>query len=487
MKIQSEQKLRGKFWLPEHAEDQIEHLDGTLTLTRSGRAVLDLDLPDRYRTALTFEDEERSSFLGIPYHASQRIDTLVCGRLHDGRYVALEGCGYSYEPILRSHTLGAFVNLSERVWPTRALLRQEPLEESPSLTGMNVTIEGLDTWLDVRGIETEPLVWFRECTFSVSKSAAALPRVEVVSRGIKFHLSCGFSWEGSASNTHEVVIRQRPVLRIEAVEEQGVAVGDFVRVAEVFQRFLWFVTNRPMRLLSLSGRDGEKVFKPEWTPSRPEDEPDVTWIDMLFLAKDIGRREESVIGSWFEYYDRHEWLVDLYLSLCCGRHLVRHSLVDAVQCLESLASRDKEDSEARRLYDKVLSSCSGETKAWMRMKAWLCKQSRRRAIEDLLRPYRDVVDEPGDLVRELWECRSRLVHGGSWGGNDARSLAGKAVALVRVILLAKLGFGQREIVLMVASNVHVWGWLYVSSDGDQTNEANEELRQLRSSLSHRAG
>ena len=37
--------------------------------------------------------------------------------------------------------------------------------------------------------------------------------------------------------------------------------------------------------------------------------------------------------------------------------------------------------------------------------------------------------------------------------------------------------------VVVKSNPRVWGWLYVSGDGDQTSDANEELRALRSSVS----
>ena len=58
-------------------------------------------------------------------------------------------------------------------------------------------------------------------------------------------------------------------------------------------------------------------------------------------------------------------------------------------------------------------------------------------------------------------------------------MAGKALALVRMALLEKLGFTKPEIVLMVRSNAHVWGWLYAAKDAQDVHEANEELQALR--------
>ena len=188
MNLESQQTFKGRFWLPTHSARDIEHLDGTLTITDRGQSLLELQLPQRYWSALTFDDQHREQFLGVHYERAHRTDPLICGRLDNGKSVALEDCRYGSRTIF---------GLAAWLEPKRTIVTTEEIAaQAPTFTQFRVNIEALSTWLDHRGVRVLPWQWAGEPEVGVTKSEARTRESEVNSQGRVFSLSCSFEWTG---------------------------------------------------------------------------------------------------------------------------------------------------------------------------------------------------------------------------------------------------------------------------------------------------
>ena len=443
MKLPEPIESSGYFWLP---EDSSNKFPGTLRISKSGRTTLELQ-----GNSQALNDEDAIRFVGT-------IDGL--------RQVTLERC------VCLSSSFSAD-GMSK--WTFEVDLAFIGMQfnqcEEATFEMASFSIEGLDTWLDISGIQFNEgkrrSVY--EMPFSIDFE---LPSPIELSLSEDFSLH--FYFEPSLppitfSTVTEATVKQKAYMYLEF--NNPLPVEDIHSFILRIRNFFCFIMAQDIAVESLTvrttrtqgnsiGLRNQKFPIPIQvyfeSPHTSEHTPEIYRQHMLFSYADVKDEIETILKKWLESYERFKPTFDLYfISNFDPDAYIEVRFQSLTQGLESLHRRMCQetvmsDDEFNGIRDAVLATCPSDRKEWLEQRLNYANElSLRQRLNRLIGPFRDHFgnsQQRGIFVNRVVSTRNYLTHYDVSIENEAAMgrnlyvLCEKLDALLQLNLLRVIGF-----------------------------------------------
>lgn len=461
MRLTETIETTGAFWMPDRPDSQ---LSGVLKISESCEITLEL--------AGIFEDPLATKEKTLPLESLGREDgdpERILGILDKGGPAILDHC--MWQNIRYSWSSGLSSSIVHADLVSVGVNHQ--LAEG-LYTDVAFTIEGLDLWLSISGIETEldrpnksGLIRYRvpeEISLNLSSDVTLEFRF-----GLSFPSVAEFRTEASLTQTVQAVVSVREPQSIEY----------FSAIAFKLCNFLTLALDEPVCLQSVTGlldRDADdnrtsrtpvKIYGrfPPWT----EEKPILKWHDAVFRYPDVERQLEETLSKWFNICEKFGPAFDLYFASKTHSSLFLETRVLwLVQALEALHRRMSTETEMpveefHELRKSVVRRCPTEKKEWLNNRLrYVNELSLRRRIRRLLQPFGHWFGARNDreaFINMVCDTRNYLSHyDEKTTGNRASDpeewfdLLGKLEALFQLLLLDLIGFDTSFIESVVLRN-----------------------------------
>ena len=450
MRIKEEIKRYGEFWLPSSPEHQVS---GTLSISDGGNVKLELPraLDPSIQAQLGYTD----------------LDTFnpILGHVKNGGPIMIDQC-YRREKE-RNIAPGPLI-MPEVIWAHR-ILTHLPYNENPDLlfNTFSFSVEGIDEWVGISGIEVERHAKKRALTISYDKPADISLNLQ---NGIQLLIIFDSSFPGFPI-LKSAEISQKTYFRL--ISQEARELDEFTAIAQKITAFLCFVMDEIVCLDSLSatsdnlrqdignGRTAPipiEIYCRSWPYAK--DEPAINDLDILFKYKDIQTRTENIINKWLDNYEQITPALDLYfltktetLPTWNIRFL---TLVQALEAFHRNTSSEMhmDKSEFKAIRRKMLNECPEEHKKWFGIKLLNGNElTLRDRIEKLIEPFDCFIDDEGrpKLITRIVKTRNSLTHPDKKSeqkdseGGLLQFLCLKMNALFRLQFLKLIGFNEQEI------------------------------------------
>ena len=311
MRIKEEIKRTGFFWLPSASGNPPNNpVFGTLLISDGGSIRLELTEP------------LDSSVQGLFNFNSDNLGRIL-GHVETDGPVTLDNCYYISNK--RSVVRGGLI-ASDVIGVNRVFTRYRYEEDvSPRFNTFTFSVEGIDEWIGISGIEVDP-------EFEKSALTISYNRPEDISLDLKngMQLIITFAWTPPGfPNAQRAEVTQKTYFKL--VSQEARELDKFTDIAQKITAFLCFVMNEIVCLDSMSATsdnlhealpDGRTAFIPVeiYFPSWPyaKNEPAIDERNMLFKYKDKQNCVESLINKWIENYEQIAPALDLYFLAKTG-------------------------------------------------------------------------------------------------------------------------------------------------------------------------
>ena len=461
MLVRDQMELGGTFWLPTYPES--EKLRGTLRIESNGAATLDLSVPRRLGsfTVAGVDAATQSEYLGVPFSRDVpvRLDPWIVGNLDNGDNVALKDCLYagsswvflSAEPRMKIEVRGYTVMSRNDIETTPDSLR---------LARVRFSSECMSEWFDHAGLDHEL------AAPDTPAVTASLPRnkltaeVRIADRPTELDLR--HLWSSMRFTHSDVELRQGVFATLTPREPQDVEwfIGAARQLADLI-RFAAFTWNRIDTIVGYAGRndrsceDNYRIFFAGSSPASPP--PKVSWVNMMFTFSGMSReRLIQIVQGWLDLcHSRQTRMVrHLHFTAALRNDVLENKCVDIAAALGQLAGPGPEKEGSRAAYREIgeLLESDGECRAnaleWFRQ-----LESRDLFGESKWEQFLRLMisceidgllgrEECEKLARGIATLRQKVVYGSS---KPDLSLYWKALAVLDVCVLARLGFEYAEI------------------------------------------
>ena len=286
MRIKEELKGWGDFWLPSTPDTRIP---GILSISDGG--VIKLELFGVFGTLDEPESVER-----------------IVGHIQKGGFVTLDGC-YCWKMSSSVDTSRTFDDISKSFIDVTRVFKGVAYREGevPHFDTFTFSVEGIDEWVGISGIEANHQ--FEEHTATISYELPANIPIEL-DNGME--LLIAFSWKPTGLlNKKEAGVIQK--INFHLVSKDPRELKEFISIAENITAFLCFATNEIVCLDSVSTtfdnfhqdvRQNLKmvtevdIYGHTWPHSK--DEPEISRQKMLFKFEEIQSDLERKINKWIE-------------------------------------------------------------------------------------------------------------------------------------------------------------------------------------------
>ena len=451
MRIKEEIKRVGEFWLPSSPENQVS---GTLSISDGGNTKLELAEPlDSSLSAMfSFNSDNLGRILG-------HVET-------DGP-VTLDNCYYINNK--RSMVRGGLI-ASDIIGVNRVFtgFRYEK-GVSPRFNEFTFSVEGIDEWVGISGIEVD---------YQFEKSALTISynRPEDISLDLKngMQLIITFAWTPPGfPNAQRAEVTQKTYFKLVSQEARGLE--EFTSVAQKITAFLCFIMNEIVCLDSMSATsdnlrqdigDGStalipvEIYSSSWPYAK--NEPAIDQRNMLFKYKDKQNCVESLINKWIENYEQIAPALDLYFLAKTGTlPTLNMRFLALAQALEAFhrntsAEMHMDKAECKEICKKMIEACPEEHRDWFRPKLQRANElTLKNRIEKLIEPFDCFIDNERKprLINSIKDTRNYLTHPDSDSDLESRAAKGedlillclKMNALFRLQFLKLIGFNEQEI------------------------------------------
>ena len=295
-------------------------------------------------------------------------------------------------------------------------------DASPCFNAVSFSIEGIDEWVGISGIEVDN-------RFEDSASTILYNRPEDISFNLKndMQLLITFAWKPPGfPMIKRAEVSQKTYFKL--ISKEARELDEFTAIASKITAFLCFVMNKIVCLDEISAtnndlRQSVEIYCRTWPYAK--DEPVINELDMLFGFEEKQNRIESLINKWLENYEQITPAFDLYFLTKTETlpSLDLHFLT-LVQALEAFHRRT-----------------SGE------------KCSLRNRLEKMTQPFDNFMcgeNRPG-LIDKIIKKRNYLTHHDSKlephvaKGEALWFICRKMNALFRLQFLKLIGFDEQEI------------------------------------------
>ena len=443
MRIKEELKESGYFWLPSVPDQQIP---GILSISDGGEIKLEL-----FGMFGTFDDN------------SKQIERVV-GHVEEMGFVTLDGCYYRTRSsrIDTSRTFGSILKSSFDV--TRVFTGVAYREgEIPCFNTLTFSIEQIDEWVGISGIEVDPQ--FGDSAVTISYE---LPENIPLKLDNGMELLIAFSWPPPISfASKEAKIVEK--INLHLISQDTRELEEFISIAEKISTFLCFVANEVVSLDSVSTifdafhQDVRKgltkmtsvnIYSHSWPYSKNEP---IGWFDMLFEFKEVRDNIDRVINNWIKSFEQFSPAFRLYLEAQMKTYPYLEAkfltLAQGLEIYHRRASDEKEMDEAEfeALVVNLIEHCPEERTEWLRGKLKYGNEvSLRKRIKRLIEPFKDLFGNKGKrkkLINGIVDTRNYLTHHSSVSEDveDLWTLCEKMEALFQLHFLQLIGFSPEEI------------------------------------------
>ncbi len=328
MRIKDKFKKSGYFWLPEKPEKKVP---GTLSVAEGGEIQLEL---------IGLFDE---SVKGINnYMNGNDNPKRIVGHIERGTFVTLENCLQTSRdfPLPENITKSTFFAHMAMVGVAYEK------EENILINTFRFSVEGIDEWVGISGIEVEHQIEKRTASVQYTQPEDLSLNLD---NGMKLLVTFYWTLPGFPSLT-EAKITQKAYFKL--VSEQERPLSDFISSAYKITTFLSFAIDQPVCIESVyvtSKTIWKDIGKGDTVPpislyyqSLPyiETEPEVDRHKILFGLKQIREDAESIFNKWFDAYEELSPALGLYFATRTGAYqLLDGKFLALAQGLEVYHSR----------------------------------------------------------------------------------------------------------------------------------------------------
>ena len=445
MKIKEEIKKTGNFWLPSFPGP----VSGVLSISNE-RGI---------------ELEVAESLVNDPISIVSPFinpDSLfqVIGHIQEYGFVILDGCqtltggfNFNLSQIQTSQTVRA--NRVFTGFPDIQYLQNG----IPSFNAFAFSIEGIDEWLWIHGIDEDYNHEERAITISCKQP-----------EGILFNLTNGMRLEimFDIGNTATRGPWERGVSQkayFELASENALEFKQFLSVAYKIVDLLCFTINETVHLDSMSATSnviienhGDPAPITIYAPSvfyYSKDQPKIDRNRMLFGFSDIRDNAEGMINKWIESYKDYKNAFDLYFLAQLKPQLsLEVKFLTLAQGLEVYHRRMSSDDapemgEVKLKYKELVQGLieqypDGRDKKWLEGKLkHLNDVTLGKRIKELINPFKEIFGnskERGKLARKILVTRNYLTHYDPESELEAAKGADLHVLCLKMELLFELHF-----------------------------------------------
>lgn len=453
MRVMSEYRRAGFFWLPGKDEDKIP---GMLTVSNCGRVSLEI--------VGNFGGEFS---LG---HESFELGRVV-GHVENDGFVTLDGCQYSKKSIslggISKSNIVARMLFSGAIWSEQDLFLFNTFEFS---------VDCLDEWVGVSGIKITRDSDFRTVTINYNP-------VEEISielgAGLRLNICFAYSLPGFPIVT-EAKISQWAYFKI---------ISDELREIEYFTEIAYKITNLmcfamdeivAMKNVSVTSSEisqdfGDGKFHPVrislFYKSIPfaEEIPRQNMHNMLFTYGAIKENIQQVFVSWLGAYEDLSPALNLYFSTKAGaQKYLEGKFLALAQGLETYHRRTSNETlmppaEFESLVLEIKKGCPQKWLDWLSARLMHGNEvNLRKRIKQIIEPFKSHLGSSNDrdkLLTKIVSTRNYLTHYSedlahlSVSGRDLWLLCRKMEAIFNLHFLKVVGFTDKEIDTVV-NNCH---------------------------------
>ena len=464
MRLSEPIETTGVFWLPGQPGTR---LSGVLKISESSEITVELAgmfdnplvTPRTFGVAVTPSREEAAS-----------DPRRIVGVLQKGGLVTLDRC-------LWQNTNSSFPSglSTSTVYAELAFVGVEYDEDEEALfSEFSFSVEGLDTWLSISGIETE----------LDTASGRGLIRYHVPD-DIPLHLPCdaeltfrfGLTFPSVSVLRTEATVQQTALALVKLREPRPIEY--FSSLAFKLCNFLTLALDQAVSIQSMTGYLDQETAEEESRriPVRvygqfapwPEKKPTIRWHDALFRYPHAASQLDNMMGKWFENHETFEPAFNLYFALRTQpSQFLDTKILWLTQALETLHRRRSDETEMSEeefasLRESVLQSCPRNRRQWLSHRLHYANElSFRHRIERLLEPLERWFGDHGKsraFVSRVCDTRNYLTHydeattgNRATGSDEMFDLYGKLEALFQLHLLSLIDLDDSSIDSIIREN-----------------------------------
>ena len=413
MRIKEELEGWGDFWLPSTPDTRIP---GILSISDGGIIKLNL-----FGVFGTLDEPEP-------------IGRIV-GHVRGMGFVTLDGC-HCKRMSSSVDTSRTFDDISKSSIDVMRVFKGVAYREGevPRFDTFTFSVEGIDEWVGISGIEVNRQLEEHAATISYELPTNIPLRLD---NGME--LLIAFSWQPPAYfDIKEAGIIQKVHFHVTSQEMREL--NEFISIAENITAFMCFATNEIVCLDSVSTtfdnfhQDVRQnltmvtevdIYGHTWPHSK--DEPEISQQKMLFKFEEIQSDLERKINKWIETYGQITPAFHFYLWTQMGAY--PYSEVKFLTLVQGL------EAYHRKMFNEN-------------------RMNLRNRIEEVIEPFENIIgadEERQELITSILDTRNYWTHYNPKleskvaKGRDLEVLCLKIEALFQLHFLQLIGFSQEEI------------------------------------------
>ena len=452
MKIKENINKTGNFWLPPYHEP----VPGVISISNENGIVLEVA-----KSLVNDPVGIVSSFINL--------DNVfqVIGHIQEYGFMILDGCQIS--------TSGFNFNLSQMqtsqvIWANRVFTGfPQPQNEIPLFNTFKFSIEGIDEWLWIHGINEKYNHEERAITISC-KQPESIPFNLTNGMGLEITFDIGNT---TSRGPWERGVSQKAYFKL--VSEEAQELDEFLSTASKIVDLLCFTINETVSLDSISATSnglnqiiGESITRPApiniiYDPRvfyHSKDQPKINRNQMLFGFSDIQEGAEGMINKWIESYEQYEHAFDLYFLAQLKPQLSLEvkflTLAQGLEAYHRKSCGDKymEDDEFKTIKRKVIKEFPKKDRNWFGARLNYANElTLRDRIRRMVETFNNFFgeEEKSLLINLIVDTRNYLTHYDSdleldaAKGEDLYTLCLKMELLFELHFLDLMGFSEEQI------------------------------------------
>ena len=360
---------------------------------------------------------------------------------------------------------------SDVIWANR-VLASFPYDENADMRFNTFTfsVEGIDEWVGISGIEVDPQIENHALTISYNLPTDVSINLE---NGMQLLITFAWTLPGFPS-TKRAEVTQKTYLKLMSQDvEKQYELDEFTSVAEKMTAFLGFVMNEIVCLDRISATsdnlhqdvgDGRTaptpigIYCPSWPYSK--NEPEVSFLNILFRFEEIQSRAERVINKWIENYEQIAPALDLYFwaktATLPSWNMQFLTLTQGLEAFHRRTSDEKhmDEAEFKEIRKTLVNKCPKKERNWFAQKLNHANElTLRNRIEKMTKPFGHFMcgEKRPQLIDKIVKTRNYLTHLDPDSEQEAATgaslqfLCSKMNALFRLHFLKLIGFNEEEI------------------------------------------
>ena len=477
MRLSEPIEKQGFFWLPDDDKNQVP---GVLRISESGEITLELSYfgePRFYASNKRCLGVAPDGLRGPLNGAENRINRIV--GIIGNDLITLDKCLYGN---WTKNLSGVGVSTST-IHATRAFLGVNYDEgEEVAFSTLTFSMEGLDEWLSISGIQIE-YNWAE--TGGLQTASIHLDPPEEIEFNIPEEIKLKFAFSGTLpsflpANFTEASITQKAYISLKSKKLRSLEY--FLDLVFKLHNFLCFAIDKTVSIDSVTGYSKEITQEIEYGKTREipikiyeRNEPNsetklkIHPHNMLFGYGNVADQLEEILIKWLESYETLKPAFNLYFASRSGGHkYLEGKFLALAHGIEVLHRRNFQgtwmpEDEFRNLIDTILNAVPDDgQRQWIDEKLKYANElSLRNRIKQMIEPFKDLYGnkkERNSFISKVVDTRNYLTHFDSSledkaaGVEDLWKLCLKLEVLFQLHFLRLIGIDDNAIKSMVHEN-----------------------------------